>query len=123
MQQQFFTLSPMAGQETFSALEIRPAPNTMAHTPTTSSMLAALQNDPFPAGTMDGSSSGFNPDAYGSMSYMDTNPHEVSYPDYGSSNSFDVGSFTNHDLGLSSQGTPGGGDESDHESAPVKTET
>ncbi|KAF7971118.1 hypothetical protein HWV62_22054 [Athelia sp. TMB] len=80
-------------------------------------------NDPFPAGPLDGSSSGFNADAYGSMSYMDANPHEVSFPDYGSSNSFDVGSFTNQDLGLNSHGTPGGADESDHESSAVKTET
>ena len=45
VQQQFFSLSPMPGQESF--------PNTtMAHTPTTTSMLAALQADSF-AGTLD----------------------------------------------------------------------
>ena len=97
MQQNFFTLSPMAGQESFNTLEIRPPPNAMAHTPTTSSMLAALQQDPFPAGSLDGSNSGFNSDAYGSMSYMDTASQDVSFPDYGSSNSFDVTSFTPQD--------------------------
>lgn len=121
MQQQFFTLSPMAGQESFNAMEIRPPPNGMAHTPTTSSMLAALQHDPFPAGSLDGSSSGFNSDAYGALSYMDTTSQDVSFPDYGSSNSFDVGSFTPQDLGMSSTGTPSA-NEPEHESAPVKTE-
>lgn len=121
MQQNFFTLSPMAGQETFNTMEIRPTPNGMAHTPTTSSMLAALQQDPFPAGSLDGSNSGFNSDAYGSMSYMDTTAsQDVSFPDYGSSNAFDVASFAPQDLGMNSNGTPAS--EPEHESEPVKTE-
>jgi len=120
MQQNFFTLSPMAGQESFNPMEIRPPPNAMAHTPTTSSMLAALQQDPFPAGSLDGSNPGFNSDAYSSMSYMDTASQDVSFPDYGSSNSFDVASFTPQDLGMSSNGAPA--TEQEHEPEPVKTE-
>jgi hypothetical protein len=47
MQQQFFSLSPMAGQENFGAnLDVRNS-NAMAVTPTTSSMLAALQQETF----------------------------------------------------------------------------
>ncbi|KAJ7068282.1 hypothetical protein C8F01DRAFT_601889 [Mycena amicta] len=104
MQQQFFSLSPMPGQESFNSLDVRP--QMMAHTPTTSSMLAALQNESFP----DPSSSAFNSDAYGSLSYMDTSapqddslPHQssLSFGDFsGSGNGFDVGGFT-QDLGMS----------------------
>ncbi|KAL1747446.1 hypothetical protein HDZ31DRAFT_31838 [Schizophyllum fasciatum] len=65
MQQQFFSMSPMAGQESFGA------PGMMAHTPTTSSMLAALQNESFPGGPLD-AQTGFSADAYASLSYMDT---------------------------------------------------
>lgn len=114
MQQQYFSLSPMAGQESFNTMEIRP-PNAMAHTPTTSSMLAALQHDSFPAGSLDGSS-GFNSDAYGALSYMDTSaPQDVSFTDFGSSSSFDVASFTPQDLGMTSNGAPAES-EPDHES-------
>jgi len=45
MQQQFFSLSPMAGQESFG-----PTGHVLTHTPTTSSMLAALEQDYFHAG-------------------------------------------------------------------------
>jgi regulatory factor X len=122
MQQQFFTLSPMAGQESFNTMEIRPPPSAMAHTPTTSSMLAALQHDPFPTGSLDGSSSGFNSDAYGALSYMDTSaPQDVSFPVYGSSSTFDVTSFTPQDLGMNSNGVSAD-NESEHESDHVKTE-
>lgn len=134
MQQQFFTLSPMAGQESFNPMDVRPQHHVMAHTPTTSSMLAALQNDPFPAGSLD-SSSAFNSDAYGPLSYMDTSAPQddsipsghqsgLSFPDYVSSsaNSFDVSSFTPQDLGMSSSGTPADS-EPDHEPEPVKSET
>jgi regulatory factor X len=121
MQQQFFTLSPMAGQESFNTMEIRPPPSVMAHTPTTSSMLAALQHDPFPAGSLDGSSA-FNSDAYGALSYMDTSaPQDVSFPDYGSSSAFDVTSFAPQDLGMNSNGAPTEG-EPEHDSEQVKPE-
>ena len=54
----------MAGQESFG-----PTGHMLAHTPTTSSMLAALQQDTFPAGTgLDhNSTSQFGGDAYGGM--------------------------------------------------------
>ncbi|KAJ7781232.1 hypothetical protein B0H16DRAFT_1818006 [Mycena metata] len=128
MQQQFFTLSPMAGQETFNGMDVRPQ-HMMAHTPTTSSMLAALQNDPFPSGSLDPGSSAFNSDAYGSLSYMDTSaPQDDSLPtvhqsslsfgDFsGSGNTFDGFS---QDLGMHSSATPSS--EPDNDSEPVKTE-
>ncbi|KAJ6599059.1 hypothetical protein DFH09DRAFT_1129980 [Mycena vulgaris] len=130
MQQQFFTLSPMAGQESFNAMDVRPQ-HLMAHTPTTSSMLAALQNDPFPSGSLDPSSSAFNSDAYGSLSYMDTSASQddslppvhqssLSFGDFsGSGNAFDVSGFP-QDLGMHSSGTPSS--EPDNDPEPVKTE-
>ncbi|KAL0579697.1 hypothetical protein V5O48_002327 [Marasmius crinis-equi] len=125
MQQQFFSLSPMAGQENFNSLDVRPQ-HLMAHTPTTSSMLAALQNDPFPAGSIDPSAS-FNSDGYGGLSYMDTsaandaslpNVHssDLAFNDFSSSvNSFDGGFPPSQDMNA----TPGS--ESDHEEV-IKTE-
>jgi regulatory factor X len=64
MQQQFFSLSPMAGQESFG-----PTGHVLAHTPTTSSMLAALQQDSFhTGGGLDHTSaSQFGGDAYSGM--------------------------------------------------------
>lgn len=62
MQQQFFSLSPMAGQENFGA-----GGHVLAHTPTTSSMLAALQQDSFPTGLEHNSTSQFGGDAYSGM--------------------------------------------------------
>ena len=64
MQQQFFSLSPMAGQESFG-----PTGHVLAHTPTTSSMLAALQQDSFHAGGgLDhNATSQFGGDAYSGM--------------------------------------------------------
>jgi regulatory factor X len=130
MQQQFFTLSPMAGQETFNS----GPQHLMAHTPTTSSMLAALQNDPFPAGSLDPSSSAFNSDAYGSLGYMDTSANgqddslsagavhqsSLSFGDFsGSGNGFD--SFA-QDLGMHTTGTPAGSEPDSNESEAVKTE-
>lgn len=88
--QQFFTLSPMAGQENFSAsLDAR---NTlMSQTPTTSSMLAAL-NDTFPPNALDPSGS-FNSGSF-PMSYMDTTASQstMGYSDFvsASGGSFDV---------------------------------
>ena len=62
MPQQFFSLSPMAGQESFGA-----GGHVLAHTPTTSSMLAALQQDSFHTGLDHNSASQFSSDAYGGM--------------------------------------------------------
>lgn len=132
MQQQFFSLSPMAGQESFNTMESRPAQHVMNHTPTTSSMLAALQQDPFPAGALDASTSGFNADAYGSLNYMDTSvqPEDaippvhqsgLSFPDYGSGNSFDVASFATQDLGMTPSTSATNG-EQDREAEPIKAE-
>lgn len=112
-------------------MDVRPQ-HLMAHTPTTSSMLAALQNDPFPAGSLDHGSNAFNPDAYSGLSYMDTSASQddsippvhaagLSFPDFsGSGNTFDVSSFTSQDLNMHSSATPAG--ESEHDSDPVKTE-
>ncbi|KAF8165338.1 hypothetical protein B0H34DRAFT_762477 [Crassisporium funariophilum] len=131
MQQQFFSLSPMAGQESFGSMDGRPQ-HLMAHTPTTSSMLAALQHDSYGSGSLDPSSSAFNTDAYGSMSYMDTSAAQddglgsghqagLSFSDFaGSGSSFDVSSFSSQDLGINSSATPSS--ESDHEQEPVKSE-
>ncbi|TFK43523.1 hypothetical protein BDQ12DRAFT_675116 [Crucibulum laeve] len=131
MQEQFFTLSPMAGQESFGSIDSRPQ-HMMAHTPTTSSMLAALQQDTFPGGPLDPSASTFHSDAYGSMSYMDTSSTHndsmptghssgLSFSDFnGSGNTFDVSNFTSQDLGMGASSTPGS--EPDHDSEPVKTE-
>lgn len=132
IQQNFFSLSPMAGQESFGSMEVRPQ-HLMAHTPTTSSMLAALQHDSYTNGSsLDPSSSAFNSDAYGSMSYMDTSaahddslpPHQpgLSFQDFGGSgNTFDVSSYTSQDLGaLNGSGTPT--TDPDHDAESVKTE-
>ncbi|TFK75901.1 hypothetical protein BDN72DRAFT_355892 [Pluteus cervinus] len=134
MQQQYFSLSPMAGQETFGSMDVRPT-GLMAHTPTTSSMLAALQQDSFPGTSLDPTSTAFGSDAYGSLSYMDaTGPQEDSLPSVhgpglgfsdfpGAGGSFDVGGFTPQDLAMNSSATPGpAGNESDHDADPVKAE-
>jgi len=134
MQQQYFTLSPMPGQENFGSLDVRPQ-GLMAHTPTTSSMLAALQHDNFPGTSLDPTSSAFNSDAFGSLSYMDTttsqddslpsvHPSGLGFPDFSApGSSFDVAGFTSQDLGLTpSSATPGPGSESEHDAEPVKTE-
>ena len=85
-------------------------------------MLAALQQEPFPAGSIDPST--FNNDAFGLSSYMDTglqddsipvNPTGLSFPDYVSgTSSFDVATFTPQDLGIST-GTPPSSSEPDSE--------
>lgn len=133
MQQQFFSLSPMAGQESFSSssLDVRSS-TAMAHTPTTSSMLAALQADSF-AGTLDPSATTFGADAFGSLTYLDSASSQddalavhstgLSFPDYGSS-SFDVPAFTPQDLGISGSGTPpSASSEPENESDAVKSES
>jgi regulatory factor X len=126
MQQQFFSLSPMAGQESFTPSEARPQ-HAMSHTPTTSSMLAALQQDPFPAGALDASASGFNSDAYGGLNYMDTSvtPEDsipsvhqagLAFSEYATTNTFDVAPFSTQDLSLAGNG------EQERESDTIKAE-
>jgi regulatory factor X len=108
MQQNFFSLGPDDG---FGSMDVRPQ-NMMAHTPTTSSMLAALQQDSYSA-SLDPSASSYHADGYGSMGFMDTTTHEdplgsghqsgLGFSDFAASgSSFDV-PFTSQDLGL---GTP-----------------
>jgi regulatory factor X len=116
-QQQIYpSASPMAGQETFHAAT-QPQP-TLAHTPTTSSMLAALQNDTFGA-ALDPTTA-FAGDNYNSLSsYMDAtgtsddglSVHQppLSFTDFGASGAFDVSAFTPEDLGMSTAPTPAGG--------------
>lgn len=131
MQQQFFSLSPMAGQESFGSMDGRPQ-HLMAHTPTTSSMLAALQHDSY-TGSLDPTGSAFGADAYGSMSYMDTTAAQddalgsghqtgLSFSDFtGSGSTFDVSSFTSQDLGLNTPVTPASESEQ-QETESVKAE-
>lgn len=130
MQQQFFSLSPMAGQESFGSMDGR-SQHLMAHTPTTSSMLAALQQDSY-GPSLDPTGSAFGAD-YGSMSYMDTTAaqddglgagHQTGLPfsDFGGSgNAFDVSTFASQDLGLSAPVTPASEPEQ-QEAEPEKAE-
>ncbi|KAF9568893.1 hypothetical protein CPC08DRAFT_702011 [Agrocybe pediades] len=122
MQQHYFS-------DGFGALDGR-SQQLMAHTPTTSSMLAALQQESFGSGSLDPTASGFNTDAYASMSYMDTAGQDdalgsghhqsgLSFSDFSGSGNFDVSTFAPQDLALSAS-TPAS--ESEHESDPVKTE-
>jgi len=127
MQRQYFTLSPMAGQENFGSMDIRPN-SLMAHTPTTSSMLAALQNDPF-SSSLDPTASAFGSDAYGSMQYMDptttqedalSSSHQagLTFNDF-SGPGFDVGSYS-QDLAISVSATTQS--ESEHKVDSVKAD-
>jgi len=112
MQQNFFSLGPDEG---FGSMDVRPQ-NMMAHTPTTSSMLAALQQDSF-GPSLDATASAYNPDGYGPMAYMDTSANHddplgsshqsgLSFSDFTPPGGFEVPSFTSPDLGLSSAATP-----------------
>jgi len=134
MQQQFYGLSPMAGQESFGH-QLDVPHSVMTHTPTTSSMLAALQHDTFGAGSLDPTSGAFGADAFGSLTYMDTSSGQddpmpvhsssLSFPDYVSgSTAFDASAFAPQEIGINSaSGTPPStGSESDHSPEPVKTE-
>jgi len=125
MHQHFITLSPMIGQDSFGSNQ---PTHLMNHTPTTSSMLAALQQDSYPPGPLDPSSSGFGPDNYGLPPFMDTSgaqddnlggvhPEGLSFPDYvtNSGSTFDV-TFTPQDLGIGASGEQGS------EGEVVKTE-
>jgi len=129
MQQNFFSLG---ADEGFVSMDVRPQ-NMMAHTPTTSSMLAALQQDTYgPA--LDPTGSAYNPDGYGPMAYMDTTNQDdplgaahqagLSFSDFtASGGTFDVSSFSSQDLGLSSAVTPGSESEhSQHEHEAVKAD-
>ena len=130
MQQQFFTLSPMAGQESFGHhLDVGRPHAGMIHTPTTSSMLAALQADSFTV------------DSFGAdfvlPSYMDTSPAApddampgsipqssgMTFADFsGASGAFDVSSaFTPADLSLPSGGTPASSGEPEEPEPRVDT--
>lgn len=135
MQQQFFSLSPMAGQESFgNPLDVRPS--MMAHTPTTSSMLAALQADTF-GSALDPNSNAYGTDSFASLSYLDpspisSNPEDplsvnssgLSFPDYVTGTSFDVSAFTPQELGLSASGTPPSTtSESENNESEVKSES
>ncbi|EPS95356.1 hypothetical protein FOMPIDRAFT_1038544 [Fomitopsis schrenkii] len=134
MQQNFFTMSPeMPGQENFGQhLEVHHP--VMAHTPTTSSMLAALQQDTFASNSLDPSANTFGADAFSSLSYMDTSPsHDesmpvhpsaLSFPDYVSgSGSFDAPPFPPEQIGLhSASATPPSSSEPENSPEPVKTE-
>jgi regulatory factor X len=128
MQQQFMSLSPMAGQESFGQhLDVNRG-QAMLHTPTTSSMLAALQADSF---AVDSFAADFV-----LPSYMDTSPAApddvmpgslsqssgMSFHDFaGSSNAFDVSAaFTPSDLSLSTGGTPGANHDGEELSSAVE---
>ena len=113
MQQNFFSLGPDEG---FGSMDVR-TQNMMAHTPTTSSMLAALQQDSY-GPSLDPTASAYNPDGYGAMAYMDTGANHddplgsahqsgLSFSDFTTSGgTFDVSGFTSQDLGLSAAVTP-----------------
>lgn len=100
IQQQFFTLSPMAANDQFMhSLDARGPSSLMAHTPTTSSMLAALQ-DSFVNGTLDNTGTTFSSESFNGIHYMEpTVPQEESLDgvhgifDYNSGVPFDVNPF------------------------------
>jgi regulatory factor X 1/2/3 len=123
----------MAGQESFPQNLDRPS--QMSHTPTTSSMLAAL-NDPFPANSLDPAATSFNPSSYNNtMSYMDATPshndalappsqQSMSFGEFvpGSDNSFDVPGFPQDLPGMASSATPAAQSERDVVEESVKEE-
>ena len=142
IQQQFFTLSPMTGQEPFpaTAAVAAAAASSGSHpilndTPTTSSMLAAL-HESFAGGPLDAAPSTFNSDSYVSIGYVEPNaPHDESmsgvgnmFGDYNSSTSFDVASFTPDLSNISNDSVPPPPPSSsehsspDHKSESVKDE-
>ncbi len=119
----------MIGQDSFGSNQ---PSHLMNHTPTTSSMLAALQQESYPSGPLDPSSTGFGADNYGLPPFMDTSgaqddtlggvhPGGLSFPDYvtNSGNTFDV-TFTPQDLGIGASGSASG--EQGSEGEVVKTE-
>lgn len=126
MQHNFFSLP----DEGFGSMDVRPQ-SMMAHTPTTSSMLASLQQDSY-GPSLDPTGSAYNPDGYGPMAYMDTGANHddplgsghqpaLSYSDFtGPSATFDVSSFASQDLGLSTAVTPASEPEQPQEQEAVK---
>ncbi|KAI0796640.1 hypothetical protein C8Q75DRAFT_741826 [Abortiporus biennis] len=133
MQQQFFSLSPMAGQESFgNTLDVRPQ-HALAQTPTTSSMLAALQHDTFSPSSLDPSSTFSSADAFAPLAYMDTtsqddsipvNPSSLSFPDYVSATpSYDVSAAFTQDLGIGGSGTPPSTSSEPENESDVKSES
>jgi regulatory factor X len=131
IQQQFYSLGPEDG---FESMDVR-SQGLMAHTPTTSSMLAALQQDTYET-SLDHTASAYNPDAYGPMAYMDTSTshddplgagHQpsLSFSDFGgSASSFDVSSFASQDLSINAAVTPSRDSDASHSQDPdaVKVE-
>lgn len=99
IQQQFFTMSPMQGQEQYVASTA--GHSVLGETPTTSSMLAAL-HDSFGNTGLD--ASGF--DSGMTMGFVDPGPVSQDngsiFGDYSSGNAFDVSSFGPQDLGINS---------------------
>ena len=136
IQQQFFTLSPMNGQEPFAGaaggLDARTAAHSiLSDTPTTTSMLAALHDSFTAGGPLDTGA----PDSYMTMGYVDTGaPHDEGmvgvggmFGDYSTGTSFDVPTFTPQDLGLStdasSVGPPSSRSSPEQKNEAVKDET
>ncbi|KAI5124971.1 hypothetical protein M0805_007397 [Coniferiporia weirii] len=121
IQQQFFTLSPMQGQDQFSAGG--PAHAILNDTPTTTSMLAAL-HDTFGNGSLDAGSA----DSYMTMGFVDPSAsHDAGmFGEYTTGTGFDVPAFTPQDLGLGSDASSVHSSEHSSpeqpESAPVKDE-
>ena len=106
IQQQFFTLSPMQGQDAFGGTT-GPAGTAghsiMNETPTTSSMLAAL-HDSFGASSLDASASEtFISISFGDPSVAVTHHDGAAtmFGDYGAGTPFDVPAFTPQELGMS----------------------
>ena len=99
IQQQFFTLSPMQGQEQFGGAAAG-AHAMLGDAPTTTSMLAALQ-DPFGPGALDAGAG----DPYMAMGFVDhAGAHDSAgmFGEYSAGSAFDVPAFTPQDLGLNS---------------------
>jgi len=128
MQQNFYSLGADQG---YGSMDVRPQ-NMMAHTPTTSTMLAALQQDTYGA-SLDPTGSAYNPDGYGPMAYMDTANHDdplgsahqpgLSFSDFtASGGTFDVPGFASQDLGLSNAVTPGSDPDQSQESEVSKAD-
>jgi len=69
MHQQYLTLSPMQGHEPFPNGVDPRSQHVMDQTPTSSSMLATINNDPFVAAPMDANGSQFHPNPYASLQY------------------------------------------------------
>ncbi|QRV87638.1 RFX-like transcription factor daf-19 [Ceratobasidium sp. AG-Ba] len=104
IQQQFFTMSPMGDQDNLAPPDFANAMDArmQSHlTPTTSSMLAVL-NDSFPA-SLDATASAFHSSAYDGMQFGQANQsdliaplathHNVPFSDFGGPSNFDMPAF------------------------------